>query len=466
MIGTRGAVSEVKLDGSSPEKTDPEDHAEGVGEAARLRPQSLFLEQRRRRIGLPRFEEDAVAEVFFPDYAAILAMPVDFGEATETPPDAVFSWAQTDGPRAAQILSPASRETEIRFPRPGLYRFAVAAGRHGAGQGAWDDLGDFAGEGVLKVRVLPRGWQRFQLEPEADAFVRQGEPDRNFGANNQIWMKTVNSVSVNRQIFMRFDLAPLAAPVGETPPVVREATLAMRALEWDFAAEAETLFVADDSWSEMGITWNTRPAAGASLGSWFLSPDFRQRIDLTAAVATEAAGDGRISLRHAVLSQRNSQPLFKYGSRENSDPALRPRLEVLVAPDAPDFAAWMAGFPEILVDQRGALDDPDGDGRSNLEEYALGTSPLAPDAGPSLLLEPGIDGGPWRLRLRGGGSLRETVAAAVEHSPDLAPGSWAEIPDIQISGDGGDLLFAPGAEWITGSRGFFRIRYDLLDFVL
>jgi len=458
VVGTRGAVPAVKLDGSSPEKTDPVDHAEGIAEGDRLRPHSLFLEQRRRRIGLPAFEEGATTELFFPHYNAVLAMPVSFGDLESTPTDASFSWEQTEGPAPATLVAPEARETEVRFARPGLYEFRVAAWRHGSQEG------DFAAGGRLRVRVLPRGWERLALEPEADAYVRNGEPDTNFNTTS-LWMKTVSSNSVNREIFMRFDLRPLQPPPqSPDPPArrVREATLVMRATDPDrnpdFGALAESRFVADDAWSESGITWNTRPAAGPSLGTWILSPEYVQRLDLTEPVATEVSGDGRISMRHAVLSQRTSATVFKYASREHPDPVQRPRLDLLLSPDTPDFATWIAGFSEIPPSLRGPGDDFDGDGRSNYEEYALDTSPLQPDPGPALRLERNQGGTLWHLRLRGGASLRDTVHPVAEHSPDLSPGSWRELSPMLLAVEGEDLLLSPFESDESG-RGFFRVRY-------
>jgi len=39
------------------------------------------------------------------------------------------------------------------------------------------------------------------------------------------------------------------------------------------------------------------------------------------------------------------------------------------------FDAWISGFPQVPVDQRGRAADPDGDGATNEEEFVAGTSP-------------------------------------------------------------------------------------------
>jgi hypothetical protein len=54
VIGTQGAVNGVNTEGNYPERkvvTDPVDRVEGIGEGASLEPQSLFMDQRARRLG-------------------------------------------------------------------------------------------------------------------------------------------------------------------------------------------------------------------------------------------------------------------------------------------------------------------------------------------------------------------------------------------------------------------------------
>ena len=48
----------------------------------------------------------------------------------------------------------------------------------------------------------------------------------------------------------------------------------------------------------------------------------------------------------------------------------------------PAFSEWIATFPAVPANLRGALDDPDRDGLTNLLEYALGLDPSAWSAVP------------------------------------------------------------------------------------
>lgn len=53
VIGTSGTNSAVSLASLAKAKTDPEDHVEGVGKGDSLEPQSLYLDQKRRRLRRP-----------------------------------------------------------------------------------------------------------------------------------------------------------------------------------------------------------------------------------------------------------------------------------------------------------------------------------------------------------------------------------------------------------------------------
>jgi hypothetical protein len=51
VIGTSGERAKVELPRRSPDRSDPEDHVEGEGRGETLVPQSLYLDQRARRLG-------------------------------------------------------------------------------------------------------------------------------------------------------------------------------------------------------------------------------------------------------------------------------------------------------------------------------------------------------------------------------------------------------------------------------
>lgn len=446
VIGTRGAISQVNTGGTSTTKTNPVDHVEGAGQGDTLTPFSLFREQRRRRLNLPKVAPLAEVTLLFPANVATLTPAVSFGDAATIPPDATFAWAQTGGPAAAQLQTSGGAGVNAAFVMAGDHALALTVSRHGS----LED--DFATTAPVTVRVLPPGWQSLDLTPVADAHVQSGNPDTNYNSTD-LWMKGVNSAAVDRQIYMRFDLSALA---GRT---VHGATLVLRAVNTtDTAATATTHWVSSDVWPETGITWNTRPPVSDLLQTWALSPDYVQRLDLTGRTAIEAAGDGLLSLRHAIASQTASATIFRYASREYANAALRPKLTVLSRENWPAFAAWIGGYPAVPPGQRGPEQDPDADGRSNLEEYAQRSLPhLAEvEAGSPQLQRLG---GTLRFIVPGGATMPPGVYLQVEYAETLTPADWQPIYGVPMAVVGADLHITPPPALAEESAGFFRLRY-------
>jgi hypothetical protein len=104
--------------------------------------------------------------------------------------------------------------------------------------------------------------------------------------------------------------------------------------------------------------------------------------------------------------------------------------------------------------------DPDGDGRSNLEEYAFASNPLSPHDGAPLVIGRATDGALWiGYRRRAGDSRLEFV---LETSTDLL--RWSEATaELEPSGP---TRIDDQSEWVTFRIGqgdlavpsFFRVR--------
>ena len=449
VIGTRGAVTAVKTDGSGGAKTNPVDHVEGVGIGDTLTPFSLFREQRRRRLALPTVAAIAEQTVFFPGNSAPISPNVQFGDTASVPSDALGVWSRTNGPGTTDLQNPGGFALDAAFSSPGTHTLELTVSRHGS----LDD--DFAATAAAIVHVLPPGWALTELAPSDDAFVQRGNGTTTYNSA-VLWMKNVNGdSSVDREIFMRFDLSSLASRTIES------ASLEMHSTEADFAATAETHLVTNDAWSESTLTWNTKPNVAELLQTWPLSSDYMQKIDLTSAVAAESAGDGLLSLRHGIVSQSNSATVFKYGSRTASDPATRPRLRVVHREVWPAFVDWMSGFSSVPVADRDPEDDPDADGLTNLEEYARR---LLPNVNSSAATSLAAESAPstTQLRLPGAAALPPGVYPVIEHTATLSPPDWQPVLNGQLQTSGPDLLFTPPPALLHTSTGFFRLRLDVV----
>lgn len=108
-------------------------------------------------------------------------------------------------------------------------------------------------------------------------------------------------------------------------------------------------------------------------------------------------------------------------------------LQVLGAPELAGYPAWVAAeFPDGAV-QVGELDDPDCDGRNNLLEYAFGSDPLVPDAGPATGIEIVEVAGGFRIRYVAN-TANSDLDYRLECSADL--GAWQPLVTEVVSADG------------------------------
>ena len=161
--------------------------------------------------------------------------------------------------------------------------------------------------------------------PIADTYVRAGVwGSTNFGGAPLLTAKKGASPDNTRRSYLKFEIG--------ARPDVQHATLRLYGrLSDEGGSTAETLVygVADTSWDERTVTWNTRPDLGGVLGRFVVratSPRWFE-VDVTAFVrAEQRAGHTVVSL--ALRNLTHSSAFAEFGSRESGSGA--PQL--LIAP--------------------------------------------------------------------------------------------------------------------------------------
>ena len=226
------------------------------------------------------------------------------------------------------------------------------------------------------------------IAPEADTYVSATQPTTNFGTDD--FFDTYGGFSAScvphsapAYGLLRFDLS--AIPPGSVIADARIVTTTRAGYAQDGDSNHHAVFLPDDSWSETGVTWDTRPSDGtvapgdptltaggdirtsaAAIGSDFMfragcsadpdpagdeihvfptnAFDFAKplavaRADMIDRVTGERAGDGKLSVE--IYSANcavcpggpNTSYWARYRSRESASPAVRPYLEVTTGPD-------------------------------------------------------------------------------------------------------------------------------------
>ncbi|OUM40217.1 CBM96 family carbohydrate-binding protein [Arthrobacter sedimenti] len=95
------------------------------------------------------------------------------------------------------------------------------------------------------------------LTATADSYVSSGAPGTNYGAGTALWVDG----SPLEAAYLKFDLSAYA---GRT---IESATLQLTSAENGSTGKQNVKLVADDSWTEGGITYTNAPAPGTSIGT-------------------------------------------------------------------------------------------------------------------------------------------------------------------------------------------------------
>jgi len=151
------------------------------------------------------------------------------------------------------------------------------------------------------------------LMPVADSYVRDGaDQDQNFGATDTLEIKDGGDTGFDRRSFIRFDL-------HAAPATVQRATLKLFVQGLPNGGDAPLVLrsVADGSWTETGLTWNTQPELGDQLASTTVPATGWISLDVTAFVQAQRQGDGMACF--AVLDDTTGRLMVRLSSRESSN---------------------------------------------------------------------------------------------------------------------------------------------------
>ena len=114
------------------------------------------------------------------------------------------------------------------------------------------------------------------LAPVADAHVEESNPDRNFGRDSILQVKTQNDSDNDRIAYLRFSFAGLG---------FSKAILRLYGRSAGGAPKQTLLSVSDLAWSETAITWKNRPGLGTARGTVPMTTTAKYREwDVTAAL--------------------------------------------------------------------------------------------------------------------------------------------------------------------------------------
>lgn len=194
----------------------------------------------------------------------------------------------------------------------------------------------FAKKASLTLTVKDKNKQY----PIQDTFVQDGTlSNTNFGTEAQFLVKEARYAGTNRVAYLKFDLSRILPNPSRVYLNVYGAVRDGGGTEVDMYVHK----LEDDSWTETGVTWNNRPAAGAEIAKeHFDSIPNWHRMEVTDYVKEQALGDGTASM---ALQQTGVGYALFLNSRENTSnkPYLSfeydgkaPVTEVTYSPSQPD----------------------------------------------------------------------------------------------------------------------------------
>ncbi len=159
----------------------------------------------------------------------------------------------------------------------------------------------------------------------ADTYLSRGYATTNYGTNQSLEVKDGSGFSGDKSALVKFDVSGFAPNPSQVLLVLKVEQVGTEPL---VDRPIDLMAVANDSWSESGVTWNNQPSPGANVASFTVSAaDIGAEIviDVTAYVNGEIANDGTVSF--ALTQPESANGRVKFYSRE-SNYGFGPYLEV------------------------------------------------------------------------------------------------------------------------------------------
>lgn len=204
-------------------------------------------------------------------------------------------------------------------------------------RGAWEFASPSRTLGVTASQAL-------SIAPSQDTFVEGGtSATRNFGTSDRLDVKpTIPATPADgtrvRTSFLRFDLSSVDPARIASAVLVLNGTIADGSAGDAVRVDA---YRVSGAWSDKQVTYATRPAFGAPVGSTLVTRQVAEsRLDLTSVLkATSRTDLGSFDLALGGSAPDNTPLMARFGSSESATP---PRIEVVLAPAAATIASSTA----------------------------------------------------------------------------------------------------------------------------
>ncbi len=196
----------------------------------------------------------------------------------------------------------------------------LSIGQHTVYVRGRDSLGNWGPVSAVFVTVSNNSQQLVELAPVADSTVRSGQyANSNYGSATTLVVRNASSASSTRWSYLRFDTSAFTGTAGSAKVRLFGRNSSTGAIT------VQAFSVADNTWTETGLTWNNRPASGTTpIASQSVSSSTNAvyEFDITAYVNAERAA-GRPVISIVFKSANVTSNNFSFNSDENSTSPVR-----------------------------------------------------------------------------------------------------------------------------------------------